>query len=135
MGTVGVAFADALDPTSVDQWATVLFGFPGVEIYHVGPMPEWWKKFKCFRDALPIEEATSPIVVVSPESARKLQGATSLVSFEHPENVVYLFGGDHTILETDLPYVDSVFIPSDGAEFYSHVAGSIVLYDRMVKRG
>lgn len=135
MSEVGIAFADALDPTSVDQWATVLAAFPGVKLYAACDTPDWWSEYKCFRDAVSVSEATSPIVVVSPENARRLPGTTSLVSYEHPEDAVYLFGGDHTILETDLPYSDCVFIPSDGAEFYSHVAGSIVLYDRMLKRG
>ncbi len=136
MSEVGVALTVDQDPSGADHWAAVLAGFPGITLYYVGDAPpDWWGKLKFFKNAVPISETDAPIVVVSGDNAREVPGTKSLVDFEHPDDVVYLFGGDHTILRTDLPYVDCVYIPSDGAEFYSHVAGAVVLYDRVLKRG
>jgi hypothetical protein len=133
---VGILLVEDPDPSSADHWASVLAGFPDATIYHLGDTPpEWWSSLKEFKIAISINEVDVPIVVISGDNARELPGTKSLVDFEHPDDVVYLFGGDHTILNTDLPYVAAVYIPSDGAELYSHVAGAIVLYDRMLKRG
>jgi len=132
---IGVALVPDHDPASIDHWVTVLSGFPGVQVFSVGTPPDWWAGHKTVRDAIPIEETDSPIVIVSPEGARKLPGTVSLVDYTHLDDVIYLFGGDHSILTTELSYADSLYIPSDGAEFYSHVAGAIVLYDRMLKSG
>lgn len=65
-------------------------------------------------------------------------GGTSLDKFHHPESAIYLLGAEDVgIQEHVLSRAHHVVsIPSLRSESYNvAVAGSIVMYDRMVKRG
>ena len=86
---------------------------------------------------LPKEPA---LVLVSPKTGRYLPGEVDLKDFKHPENAIYMFGGDKiTLSEEELggrkpDYI--VYIPQ-ATEFdiHSPIAAGIVLYDRHIKRG
>lgn len=77
------------------------------------------------------------VVYVQSEGGRFFQGTESLVTFEHPENCVYVFGGNDTAAQKEPDNVErSIFIPASPTwEFFNHQAAAIVLYDRFVKRG
>jgi len=86
-------------------------------------------------DGLPCDR---PLVVVSSSVAQNLKGEQDLQHFTHPEDAIYIFGGDATELKPedfkDRDYA-TVYIPTGDIEMYSFQAGAITFYDRMSKLG
>lgn len=80
-----------------------------------------------------------PLVVLAPAPGFNVKGVQSLVDFEHPDNVCYVFGSDHRHFELEmLPRQPDhlVYVPLSGyPEMFSWVACAVTLYDRAVKRG
>ena len=78
-----------------------------------------------------------PLVVSSPKNAKSLQGEKCLHCFEHPEDPIYVFGADNINLDRGMfgeREIDhTVYIPTEGTNIHSHVAGALVLYDRRHK--
>jgi len=69
------------------------------------------------------------------------RGATSLKTFEHPDNALYIFGrtGENAMDKFDVwnghsVYIDSVESCNGMPLLHPHQACSIVLYDRMTKQ-
>ena len=65
-------------------------------------------------------------------------GTTSLIGFEHPENVLYITGKTNFSPFNDYKTEDSIslVVPTmvDKGLLWGHQAMSIVLYDRMIKQ-
>lgn len=138
----GICFKHETDPRLNDQWSFVFSNFGVTEI--------WERGFtnvdsKIYQPTVKIDTAAElpddrPLIVLAPETGRYIQGDQSLVTFEHPDNAIYLFGGSHSNLsdEEDLGGRGPdmlVYIPTVKHEMYGYAAGYIVLYDRLVKRG
>jgi len=122
----GVVLTPEHDPASIDLWASLLAGFPGhVPYCCCGPIPDWWAGFKVWRDATLLPAGANVVHVVP-------TGEESILQFSHPEDACYVFGPDHESM-VHHHAGPTVFIPSDGAHLYSHHAGAIVLYDRLLK--
>lgn len=80
------------------------------------------------------------IALLSPSNARYVPGNKSLIEFDHPKDIIYLFGPDNVHLDRSLlgdVDIDSyIYIPVDtNYEMYSHVSAAITLYDRKLKNG
>lgn len=125
-----------------DQWSFVFSNFGVTDI--------WERHFedddgKLYQPTIPVETAVDlpddrPLVVLAPIAGRYIKGQSSIVDFEHPEDAIYLFGGSHLNLsdEEDLGgrVADHyIYIPTVTHELYAPMAGYIVLYDRLTKRG
>lgn len=81
-----------------------------------------------------------PVVLVQPLDGPFVQGETSLAGFEHPAECCYLFGASNENMQPSrldgLNVVARVYIPAaESWNFYSAQAASIVLWDRIMKRG
>jgi hypothetical protein len=123
-----------------NQWSYVLSHFGPEEVWVVGePAGErpLWKGARAIAGC--VDLPALPLVVVQPRRGRYLPGRESLVGFSHPEDAIYLFGADNANMsKEDIAREPDhlVYIPtSDDHEMWSWVAGAVVLYDRMVKRG
>ena len=129
--TLGVALAGSHGLESLNNWAGVTSCFPVDAVHSIGPVPSSWRRFKFIGEATELPPG-SPVVVVSSDVARVMPGSVPLYEFEHPRHAVYVFGADHEILDLpELMGAHRIFVPSTGSELRSHVAGGIVLYDRL----
>jgi len=131
----------------INHWSFVLAHFKPDQVFLLGGLerPEF-KKYLGIRDAEEVETADSlpdlPLVVFAPPSGRVHKGEVALRDFDHSkfEDVIYLFGPDHKILDesfmgTRVPDF-TVYIDTDSNdEMYSHVAAAIALYDRKKNLG
>jgi hypothetical protein len=76
-----------------------------------------------------------PTVLLAPPRGRYIQGETSLLDFDHPEEALYVFGPDNehfSGLEAD----HLVYIPTDSKdEMYSWVACVVTMWDRRLQYG
>ena len=124
-----------------DQWSFVFSNFGVAEIWERGFVPD---DLKIYQPVVPIVTAAElpgrPLVVLAHPEGRYIQGTESLVTFDHPEDAIYLFGGSQANVtdEDDLGGRNPdafVYIPSVKHEMYAFSAAYITLYDRMVKRG
>ena len=118
-----------------DQWSYVFSNFSVSEIWEIG-----FKKddLKIYQTTIPINNTEElpdrPIVILAHQDGRYIKGEQSLVTFNHPEDAIYIFGGSHSNLTSNRE-ADLVFIPSSRYEMYSFAAANITLYDRYIKRG
>lgn len=102
-----------------------------VQAYEINtPNTETVGRFKIIKD---LSDITIPIVAVQPVSSPTFPGEISLLDFEHPSDVVYLFGADHVHNEK-VDVLASVYIPMPNNKcIWSVQAAAIVLYDRYAK--
>lgn len=141
----GVCFQSDPDPKIQDQWSYVFSNFGVDEIWErshpsAAPSPDC----KIYQNCTMVQScaelpAARKIVVLAPPTGRYFQGDENLLSFQHPEDAIYVFGGSHTNLTEEclggrVPD-HLVFIPVVEYELYAHVAAAITLYDRLVKNG
>lgn len=74
-------------------------------------------------------------VVIQPADGHYVQGTVSIEDFVHPEDAVYIFGSDDSLMQP----VDAehyVYIPTAPTwELFASQAGAIVLFDRLMKHG
>lgn len=79
-----------------------------------------------------------PLIVLSHNGAKYYKGNESLITFQHPQDAIYMFGGSHSIMsgkDFGEREPDSiVFIPTLRHEMYAFSAAYITLYDRLLKR-
>lgn len=136
----GVCFQREAKAWMQDQWSFCFSNFGIVEIWERG----WCAgDSEIYQDVIPVSTADElpdrPLVVLAPQDGRYFKGTQSLGRFNHPDGAIYMFGGSHQNLtpeELGSRTPDHiVFIPTVEYEMYSHAAGYLVLYDRMVKRG
>jgi len=77
------------------------------------------------------------LTVLAPAAGRHVKGKECLHGFQHPGNVVYMFGMDQrNLCEVELGSREPdhiVYVESESNELYAHVAAAIVLYDRKRK--
>ena len=74
------------------------------------------------------------LVVVQPADADLVQGTTSLLAFEHPDEAIYIFGGSQTRLnQSDVRNALADFIYITAGDLYPSQAGAVVLWDRYTK--
>lgn len=121
-----------------DQWSFVYsnFGLTLPNIWQIGEGEEIYQNPTVIVDASELPD--TPLVVIAPEDGKYIQGTESLISFEHPEHCIYIFGRSHgNLSEEELGGRDfqSVFIPTVKHEMYAHCAAYITLWDRLVKHG
>jgi len=127
----------------INHWSYVLAHFKPDKVYLLGGLerPEF-KRYLGVRDAVEIQTADElptdiPLVLFAPLQGRVFKGEVSLSRFKTTsfEDVIYLFGADHKILDEDLmgsrkPDI-SVYIETDSNdEMYSFVAAAIALNAR-----
>lgn len=110
-----------------NQWDYVLTNFKPDLVYALGSEG-------MMRDVVRItslSEVEGSIVVLTPKHGRYVKGVKSLLEFEHPEDVTYVFGSDKEHLTIDAEPDELVYIPTDtGDEMYAHVAAAITLWHR-----
>jgi len=137
----GVCFRREHNSHLQDQWSWVFSNFGITEIWERGFSEG---DLKIYQPTIAVDTAAElpdrPLIVLAHQEGRYIQGNQSLVTFSHPEDAIYLFGGSHVNLsdEDDLGgrVPDAlVYIPSVKYEMYSPPAAYITLYDRLVKRG
>lgn len=139
--TAGVCFRSENRGWMQDQWSWVFSNFGIKEIWelHGGSADSKIYQKVTLCDSAVDLPSKRPLVVLAPIDGRYIKGEKSLVDFKHPFNAIYLFGGTHANLsEDDLGgrKPDAlIYIPTIKHEMYSHSAGYITLYDRLVKRG
>lgn len=141
----GVCFRQERKQWMQDQWSFVFsnFGLDAPWIWERGCTED--RDFEIYQTVTPISTAAElpldhELVVLAHPEGKYIKGTESLVTFQHPENAIYLFGGSHDVLsdEDDLGGRTPdhlIYIPSGELEMYAFMAASITLYDRMVKRG
>lgn len=132
-------------PELQKQWDFVLSNFPPDSLYVIGdeanaPSTNVFAK----QGATYIETAEElpglPLVILAPAHGKYVSGETPLTDFEHPEDVIYLFGPDHLFLSSDQlgqrEPDETVFIPTASTDdMYGHVAYAVTIWDRTVKHG
>lgn len=128
-----------------NQWDYVLSNFAPAEVWvigNVGDAPPYGA-FALARSTW-VPDATGlpdgPLVVLSPDTGRHIQGIESLAEFTHPDDAVYLFGSDNWNLSDDelggRPADHLVFVDTDtNDEMYSFVAYAVTAWDRRMKAG
>lgn len=79
-----------------------------------------------------------PLVVLSPENGRHIQGDIVLRDFEHPDDAIYVFGNNHLHMSESPLFAgrdySSVYIPTNKAEMFAVFAATLTLYDRREKQ-
>lgn len=132
-------------PELQKQWDFVLSNFPPDVLYVIGdeanaPPTNVFSK----QGATYIDTAEGlpdlPLVILAPPHGKYIHGEISLTEFDHPEDVIYLFGPDHLFLSSDQlgerQPDQTVFIPTASTDdMYGHVAYAVTVWDRMVKNG
>jgi len=118
-------------------WTRLLEAFRISEIYELpglGQPLEKSIKIETLSDLANYHEAD--LVVLAAIDGDFVQGQRALVSFEHPEEAIYIFGGSMTRLsQADLlgeTIVESLYI--EAGDLFPSQAGAVVLWDRYVKR-
>jgi len=136
----GVCFQRETKAWMQDQWSFCFSNFGITDIWERG----WFGgDSEIYQDVIPVRTADElpgrPLVVLAPKDGRYFKGTQSLVEFNHPADAIYVFGGSHQNLTAEDLGARTpdhlVFIPTVEYEMYSHAAGYLVFYDRMVKRG
>lgn len=122
-----------------DQWQFVLSNF-GVTEFWTRNTPDNHEKE--FLDPTRINHASElpsdrPLVLLAHPEGTYYKGEESLLTFNHPDNAIYMFGADNRVISEDdmggrVPD-HLVYVPSGKHEMYSWVVASLVMYDRMVK--
>lgn len=121
-----VAFPTPSQENFKQQWEFVLSHFCPDQVYSFG---------KEGLENLPRE---IPLVLLAPTNGTNIVGTESLENFEHPEDVVYLFGSDSRHVEHSL-LVDRkpdhlVYVETDTRDqMYSFVCWAVVAWDRRMK--
>lgn len=130
----------------INYWSYVLSHWSPEKVYLLKADGKLITNEKKFVDAIHVATANElptdqPLVLVQPLEARYISGDTSLHSFVHPANPIYLFGSNKLHFHEDdlggrVPD-HSVHIPptDDNTEMHDFVAGAVILYDRAVKNG
>lgn len=135
---VGVCFVRENKGSLQDFWSFVFSNFGVSDIWEIGKGD---KDLDIYQPTVGVKTAAElpdvPLVVFAHQEGRYIKGQQSLVSFAHPEDAIYMFGGSHSNLSEDDVGRDAdyVYIPSVQHEMFSHCAAYIALYDRYVKRG
>ncbi len=128
------------------QWDYLLSSFPPDVLYVIGdeadaPTTNVFSKLNATYIETPADLPDEPaFVVLAQENGRWVQGEESLLTFEHPDDVIYFFGHDTRWVsdeQIDGKTVDHfVFIPTATSDdLWSWTAGAMVFWDRMVKSG
>lgn len=92
-----------------------------------------WKK-------IPILETTNLYLTIPfgciPVAVDRIPGATSLVTYVHPERAFYIFGSEDSTLGRRITdwCRDKIYVPTYGCMNLASTV-NVILYDRMVKRG
>lgn len=122
-----------------DQWSFVFSNFGITDIWERGF--DGNKDLKLYQPSQKISKASElpdvPLVVLQHADSRYIKGVECLIDFKHPQECIYFFGGTHMNLtkdEVDVEPDHLVYIPSVKHEMYSHAAGYITLYDRLLKK-
>lgn len=122
-----------------DQWSWVFSHFGIEDIWEYGG-PAGQDIYQPVARIKTAEELPDiPLVVLAAKESRYIKGTHSLVDFKHPDKAIYLFGGSHLNLSSDVMGTRSadhlVYIPVKEHEMYAHAAACIVLYARFLQRG
>ena len=129
---------------TLNLWSFVLSQWPPAKVYLMRPLTGLVTNERKFVDAVLVRTAADlpkdqPLVLLSPSAAKYIPGTDPITDFEHPENPVYMFGSNRGHLgEDDMGSRTpdhSVYIPGGCSDMYDFMAGSVVLYDREMKRG
>lgn len=116
---------------------------------HFAPDKIWvWGLPENARYHADVEQVTSiavlpdgiPLVLMAASESRYVRGEVPLDTFQHPEDAIYLFGGDSSNFSDDdfagrTPDHNVFVRTASNHEMYSWIAGAITFYDRAVKRG
>ena len=140
MGFLGIAVTQGAEQER-DLWNLVLLHFRPDAVFVLGGV-EWtpYRQNVSHVTTLAAAAPEAELVVVAPANGTEVAGDTSLISFEHPDLALYVFGQDNAHLSEACfggrtPFA-RVFVPTDGDyQMHSHSAGLLTLYDRRVKRG
>lgn len=121
-----------------DQWSFVYsnFGLTRPNIWQIGDGEQIYQKPTVITSAAELPDVD--LVVLAPEEGKYIQGTESLLTFNHPEDCIYLFGASHqNLTEEDLGsrWHYAVYIPTHQHEMYAHCAAYVTLWDRWCKRG
>jgi hypothetical protein len=128
---IGVCLAATQNEEYLNQWAYVLMAYPVDQVFILGDSVAH-APFKVLRYAKVIhslDELPARPVLLSP------MGGIPLESYEHPDDVIYTFGGDDGPPKyRAADFAESVAIASND-ELFSFVAAAIALNSRRVARG
>lgn len=82
----------------------------------------------CFKQALP--DGATPVAI------ELVEGATSLIEYQHPENAFYIFGPEDKSLSKEVVAwcKDVIYVPTVGCMNLAATV-NVVLYDRIAKLG
>ena len=144
---MGVSVCLPLPPTShlQKQWDFALSNFVPDALYVLGdeadaPATNVFSRLNATyidtAEALP----DLPLVALAPEHGKYIAGTEPLSAFSHPDSAIYLFGGDHVFLSSDLlgkrEPTSTVFIKTASKDdMFAHVAYAVTMWDRRMKRG
>lgn len=142
MGASVCLIRPVLDKEYFNQWDYALTNFPLDELFVVGNLGDYTSKMvgrAILLDSV-VNLPSKPLVLMASVNGMNIAGDRSLVNFNHPVEVIYLFGSDAGFLsEADLSgrtINHKVYIPTvSDDEMYSFMAAVVTLYDRLVKHG
>lgn len=128
-----------------DQWDYVLSNFNINSLYVIGdvkdaPRTNVFAKLNATYIDSAADLPDVPLVVLAAFDGRQIRGDIDLADFKHPDDAVYLFGGDvewltHDQLGGRVPD-HLVFINTDTHDdMWSWVTYAVVAWDRMMKNG
>ena len=127
---------------SIHQWQFIFLHFGIAHFWSRGLPAEYRNAKRSYKLPIGVNTAADlpdlPLVVLTSADGKFVKGNESLVTFKHPKEAIYLFGGDqeHLTVEKDFGCREPdhlVYIPCNNRVMYSFVAAGIVFYDRMVK--
>lgn len=119
------------DPETFDHFAHLVDAFCVDDVYVVDmPVDYEAPRWTSVQDVDAIDNGCVH-VVVAPKTAVHQPGETELHSFDHPEDVLYIFGADNCHNEA-VACEASVYIdvPHAQTPFYAAQAALLTLYDR-----
>lgn len=137
---IGLCYYQDSDIMVREYWAMIIECFGVTNAWEVGDESKSDSNYNkpVFIDKVEDLPKDKPIVVLAHKNAKYVQGVTDIKDFEHPEECIYVFGGDNMnqVPESYEGFEDIRYVYVDTKyEIYSHQIGAIMLYDRKIKNG
>jgi hypothetical protein len=128
-------------PGEIMQWEYVVCNFKPDRLIVVGqesvmPKSNSFRTAEFVRDFRSIPDDAGEVIVLAAAHGRYIVGLESLEDLTHPDDVCYVFGGNHQVLTVDKvdPAWRTVYVPTDTTDdMWSWIAYAAVAWDRRMK--
>ena len=134
---LGLCFAYDQNARTRNEWAFLIDWFGVTDSWEYGKPDDVDGYPKSTGITTSAELPDKPLVVLTPAEARTVKGTQCLHDFVHPEEAIYMTGGNHVHMAESPMFngrdYQTVYIPVDQYELYAIFAATMAFYDRRHK--